>query len=250
MNLPKKVALVVSLLLLLLVSYLVTVTAAEACSTCGCSELCAIGMLQEDTAESGKNKSLLSESIWGNIILKMAYKRDAKLQALASKIGLADNVTNLGVLAVSGGVLSQVVVNQATLNPPAGQSDSYLPGSVGLGFSGLTNVVFAGQNIFHWAVRKKIIARQREITKAVESVLEHMEYSETECPEAQKQLAELIGERAARDCEKLWRSSHVMASLPGTEMGTENGTVIGAQPAVTAPETTVSISLAKDITSH
>jgi hypothetical protein len=248
MNLPKNLALVVSLLLLLLVSYFVT--AAEACSTCGCSELCALGMLQEDTAESGKNKSLLSESIWGNIILKMAYKRDAKIQSLSKKMGLTDSATNLGVLAVSGGVLSQVVVNQATLNPPAGQLDSYLPGSVGLGFDGLTNVVFAGQNILHWAIHKKIIARQREITKAVESVLEHMEYSETECPEAQKQLAELIGERAARDCEKLWRSSHVMASLPGTDMEPENGTVIGSQPAVTAPETTVSISLAKDTTSH
>lgn len=248
MNSLKKVALVVSLTLLLLGSYLVA--SAEACSTCGCSELCALGILQEDTAEHGKNKSLLSESIWGNIILKIAYKRDAKLQSLSKKMGWTDDATNLGVIAVSGGVLSQVVVNQATLNPPDGQSDSYLPGAVGLGFTGLTTVVIGGQNILHWAIRKKMIARQREITKAVESVLEHMEYSETECPEAQKQLAELIGDRAARDCEKLWRSSHVMASLPGTEMEPGNGTVIGAQPAFTAPETTVSISLAKDTASR
>jgi len=198
----------------LLTASLLLQTPAQACSTCGCSELCALGILQEDIAEGGKTRSLLSESIWGNIILKMAYKRDAKLQGLGKKIGLTDDVTNLGIFCIAGGVLSQVIVNEGTLNPPPPQFDSYLPGSIGLGFSGLTNVVFAGQNVIHWTLKKKIRARQKVLTQEVEAVLHHMEFSETECPEAQKQLAELIGDQAARECEKLWRSSHVMASLP------------------------------------
>jgi hypothetical protein len=230
-----------SCLLAIVLATLAPLLPSQACSTCGCSELCALGMLQEDTTEGRKGGTLLSQSIWGNIILKMAYKRDAKLQILSKKAGLTDDATNLAIFCVAGGVLSQVIINQSTLNPPPPQSDSYLPGSIGLGFNGLTNIVFGAQNFMHWTLRKKVAARQRELAQQVESILHHMEYSETECPEAQKQLALLIGDRAARECEKLWRSSHLMASLPDTDMESENGTVIGAADLAT-PEPAITIS--------
>ena len=51
-----------------------------ACATCGCSELCPLGMMQE-TETTTKSKTLLSDSLWGSIILKMAYQRDAQLRA-------------------------------------------------------------------------------------------------------------------------------------------------------------------------
>jgi hypothetical protein len=40
----------------------------------------------------------------------------------------------------------------------------------------------------------------------------HLEFSETNCPDAQSQLGEIIGARAASDCIQLWRSSHATAS--------------------------------------
>jgi hypothetical protein len=209
--------------------------------------LCALGILQEENAEGSKGKSLLSESIWGSIILKMAYQRDAKLQNLARKAGLADDTANLAIFSITGGVLAQGILSETTLNPPKPPlSDSYLPGSIGLGTTGLLTLGIGAQSMLHWKIRREVKARQQQLAKEVESILDHMEYSETECPEAQKQLATLIGDRAARECEKLWRSSHLVASIPGTELDPENstsGTTIGTDHTLSIPATTISARL-------
>jgi len=229
------------LTLLLLWTLIFPTLSADACATCGCSECCALGMMQEDS-EVNRTSSLLSESVWGNMILRMAYKRDERLQKLSKKLGTGYDLANLTIFGIAGGTLAQNIISQATLNPPPPQFDSYLPGSLGLGMSSLLTVNFGAISLWRFAIQRKVRVRQLEIIKVVESVLQHMEYSETECPEAQKQLAELIGDRAARECEKLWRTSHVMASLPGTELEPPSGgTTIGVIPSVSVPDTTVSV---------
>src|SRR5271170_5434847 len=142
--------------LTIMLAWMVTspILSADACSTCGCSELCALGMLQE-TSESSKSKSLLSESIWGSIILKMAYKRDQRLQKLSRRMGSGYEVANLNIFAVSGGTLAQNIISQTTLNPPEGQSDSYLPGSLGLGMTSLLTLGFGGQTVWRLAIQRK-----------------------------------------------------------------------------------------------
>jgi len=200
-----------SLAFLVLLSLLViNPLAALSCATCGCSELCPLVMMQE-TVNSPKH-GILTESIWGNIILKMAFQRDPQLQKLRKHTRTVGAVTGTAIAGAVGGTFAQNIVSLGTLNPPPPQSDSYLPGSLGLGMSGLVNVAFDGGLLLNWRLGHKIRARQEVIQAQVETLLQHLEFSEANCPEAKHDLTTLIGERAAQDCMKLWHSSHMVAS--------------------------------------
>jgi hypothetical protein len=189
--------------------------AALACSTCGCSELCPIAMMKDE--EEYKNGASLSESLWGNIILKMAYQKDPQLQKLSKHVKGVNALTTSTIAGTVGGTLGQNIVSVATLNPPDGQMDSYLPGSIGLGLSGIVNVVFDGNILINWRLKNKIKARQLIVRQNVETILNHLEYSKTDCMEAQTQLTDIIGKRAASDCLQLWRSSHASAYTASKE---------------------------------
>lgn len=183
-----------------------------ACSTCGCSELCPLSMMQ-DTASSGKPHHLLSDSIWGSIILKIAFQRDPVLQKLTRHNKGVTGIMGGTIGSAIGGTFAQTIISESTINPPEGQSDSYLPGGLGLAMSGLVNVAFDAGIAAHWYLNKKVKARQRVISERVESILNHLEKSDAECPNAQADLTEIIGERAAADCLKLWHSSHTYAAM-------------------------------------
>jgi hypothetical protein len=168
----------------------------------------------EDTETGGSGRTSLSDSIWGSIILKMAYQRDPQIQKLTSHAKGVSAVVGGSVATVIGGTNAQAIISVTTLNPPKPPlSDSYLPGGIGVGLSGLVNVVFDGGILANWQLRRKMNARQLVIRSRVEAILNHLEHSEAACPRAQSDLAEIIGERAARDCIQLWRSSHATASL-------------------------------------
>lgn len=183
-----------------------------ACSTCGCSEICPLSMM-EDTESGGDRRGLLTDSIWGNIILKIAYQRDPILQKLTRHRKGLNALMGGSVGSAIGGTFAQNIVSVGTINPPEGQSDSYLPGSLGLAMSGLVNVAFDAGIAANWHFNKKVKARQREISERVESILNHLEKSDAECPNAQADLTGIIGERAASDCLKLWHSSHTFAAM-------------------------------------
>ncbi len=189
-----------------------------ACPTCGCSELCPITMMD---SKSGEQKgSLLSNSIWGNMILKMAYQHDSELQRLAKKLKLADFGSTAGLAAVSGGTMVQGVVAMQTLNPDPGLEDSYTPGIIGVCLEGAVLMIFSGGPLLIYKYRHELRARQNVIKEKVEVILHHLEHSETKCSEAQKELAELIGDRGARECIGLWQSSHQVA-VPSGKQKTE-----------------------------
>lgn len=185
--------------------------AALACATCGCSELCPVTMLDE-TEHKAEKQSLLSNSIWGNMILKMAYDRDPELRKLRG-ITKGVNVSTASTLAAAAaGTLPQGIVAIDTLNPPDGQPDSYAPGYIGLALEGAVGVALLARLGLNAGVRRKIRGRQLAIRQRVEAILHHLEFSETNCPDAQKELAEIIGDKAAAECIDLWRSSHAIAS--------------------------------------
>jgi hypothetical protein len=195
-----------SIILLVIGLLIMQPLAALACATCGCSELCPLSMVQE-TAGDDKNSVTLGDSLWGNIILKMAYQRDTQIQKMAKHLKGANNLTNGAIYTAAAGTLSQNVVSLAVLNPDQG-NDSYLPGSIGLGLSGVLNIALDGGMLINWRIKKKIKARQLVVKEKVENILNHLEYSDASCPDAQRDLAEIIGERGAADCLKLWRLSH------------------------------------------
>jgi hypothetical protein len=189
--------------------------AALACPTCGCSELCPLTMLDEETHDTSADKdSLLSNSIWGNLILKIAYNRDPQLQKLSRRMKGVNIATGGAIAAGAVGIVPQSIVSIYTLNPPDGVQDSYAPGSVGVALETVTNVALIARLGLSYGLRKKVRQRQTEIRSKVESILQHLEYSQSNCPDARKQLTELIGEKAADECLSLWQSSHALASVP------------------------------------
>lgn len=184
-----------------------------ACATCGCSELCPLCMVR-DSETNSRNTVALSDSLWGSIILKMAYQRDAQIQKLTRHLKGANNLTSGAIYTAVSGTLGQNIVSLAVLNQQQG-NDSYLPGSLGLGLSGLLNIALDSSMLINWHLNKKIKARQLIVKDKVETILNHLEYSEASCPEAQQNLADIIGQRAAADCLKLWRLSHSQIASGG-----------------------------------
>lgn len=201
------------IILLLLGLLIVQPLAVLACATCGCSEVCPLCMIQE-TETDAKSKSGLSDSLWGSIILKMAYQRDAQLQKLSKHLRGANDVSSGAIYGAAAGTLGQNIVSMAVLNPDFG-NDSYLPGSLGMGLSGLLNVALDSSILINWHMKKKINARKLVIRQRVETLLDHLEYSAASCPDAQHELAEIIGERGAADCLKLWHLSHSQIASSG-----------------------------------
>jgi hypothetical protein len=166
-----------------------------------------------ETESAGGKSSSLTDSIWGNIILKMAFQRDPEIQKLARRLNIANFGTYNALTTIAGATMAQGIVSLATLNPPDGIEDSYVPGSIGLTLDALTNIVFTGRTLANFGYKKKLKVRQLAIKDHVETLLHHLEFSETKCSEAQTELATLIGERGAQECLQLWQSSHVTGSI-------------------------------------
>lgn len=211
----------IAIILLLLIAFGPCCNLVFACPTCGCNELCPIAMFADETQPPPPD-SLLSNSIWGNLILRIAYAQDPELQRLSKH----RNRVNLGSAAAIGaagaGILPQSVVSIYTLNPPDGVEDSYAPGTVGVALEGITNLALVARIGLNYRINKKVRARQAAIRRNIETVLEHLECSATNCPDAQKQLAQYIGDKAAAECIDLWQSSHGVASVPDAPTVSEN----------------------------
>jgi hypothetical protein len=145
--------------------------------------------------------------------LDLAYQRDPKLKKYAKRLNLVNLGTIGAITGIAGGTLAQGIIALSVLNPPDPKSDSYLPGAIGIGFSGMTILTFAGRTVLNQVIAKSLRNRQLEIKHQVESILAKIEESHGENPEAQAQLIALIGERASNEWLQLWRSSNVIATV-------------------------------------
>lgn len=141
----------------------------------------------------------------------MAFDRDNELQKFRKKLKITNTTTSGALLGVAGGTLSQTISSTVTLNPDPGMTDSYAPGIVGMSLDASASLIFGGRALFNSRYKKAMRARQVVVRRRVESILDHLEKSETACVQAQSDLSEIIGERAARDCIQLWQSSHALA---------------------------------------
>jgi hypothetical protein len=186
----------------------ILIAQAASCASCG-SVLDPILLM--GSASQKKNKSLLTDSLWGNLILEMAYQRDKALQKLAKRMNIVNFGTMASIGTIAGGTLGQGIAALGTLNPPTGHEDSYIPGVIGTTLSMMTIMTFVARMYFNHKMQKDVQDRQIAIRTQVESVLNHLERSETKCPDAQKDLTELIGDRASHEWLQLWQSSHQLA---------------------------------------
>lgn len=201
----------------------------SAIAHCGSCDLGAAQLLE--TTAKKRNAEIVSESLWGNLILSMAYQRDPELQKLTKRQGVANLVTLGSVGAISGLSLAQNVLflspggahgaHQAVTaegeehaegaHAEGGHSETKVPGILGLVASGGTMFALASQVYINHRYRNKIKKRQATILKRVEEVLQHLE-ADAQCLDCQKELAGIIGERAAREFLQIWKSSHAVAS--------------------------------------
>jgi len=185
---------------------------AASCASCG-AELDSLELLAADKQEY-KSFGALTDSLWGNLILELAYQRDPELKRIAKRFKLVNLGTNITVAGVAGGTLAQGVTALAVLNPPAGHEDSYAPLEIGVPLSAVTLLAFMARTYCNHKLEREIVDRQMQIKKRVEGILHHMAHCQAACPDARKQLTELIGERACSEWVELWQSSHQLAMTP------------------------------------
>ena len=177
------------------------------------AEVAGVAAVGSVATKKQKGELLLTDSLWGNLILDLAYQRDPELRKLAKRLNLVNLGTMGAITGIAGGTLAQGIIALSVLNPPDPKSDSYLPGALGVGFSGITILTFAGRTVLNQVIAKGLRKRQLEIKHQVESILAKIEDSHGENPQAQAQLISLIGERATNEWLQLWRSSNVIATV-------------------------------------
>jgi hypothetical protein len=158
-----------------------------------------------------KDNSLLTDSLWGNLILEMAYERDKELSGLLRRVNLL-NFTTLGCISgIAGGTLAQGITALYVLNPQPGHEDSYVPGALGVALSAATICTFGARLYFGHRFQKHIHDRQMALKKEVMDVLDQVEGSDGTSTEAVAHLETLVGKRASKEWLQMWRSSHQFA---------------------------------------
>ena len=175
-----------------------------------------------------KGELLITDSLWGNLILDMAYQRDSQLRKIYQRFGLVNMGTMAAVVGIAGGTVAQGVVALATLNPQQG-NDTYLPGAIGIGMSGLTIATLVARGLINHHLAKSMRNRQLEIKHRVEAVLAKLEQNSGRDTESKMELIELIGERAANEWLQLWRSSNAVATLKVPQISLNPAALLAGQ---------------------
>jgi len=184
---------------------------AQANNPGGAADISAVAAVAGLNGKRQKHELLITDSLWGNLILDLAYQRDEQLRKISKRMGLINAGTTLAIAGIAGGTVAQGIIALSVLNPPDPKSDSYLPGSIGVGMSGLTLIALGARTCAAHAVAKQMRARQLEIKHRVEAVLAQIEQSQGQSATGQKELVALIGERATNEWLQLWRSNNKLA---------------------------------------
>jgi hypothetical protein len=180
------------------------------CATCGAELLPAV-LLASGLKEQG-SQSLLTDSLWGNLILELAYDRDPELSRLGKNVRLMNFGTTASVFGIAGGTLAQGISALYVINPPPGKPDSYAPLNLGVALSSATMLVLASRVYLGHKLARHIQQQQLQIKGRVQTALAHLEHSDGQCEAARSQLKDLIGDRACKEWIQLWQSSHKLAA--------------------------------------
>lgn len=162
-----------------------------------------------------------SDSLWGNLLLSMAYQRDPEIQKYAKRLGRANTLTWLSIAGISGLGLAQSITG---LNSTHGaetyhvvdhgqgahihtEGESRLSSKLGIIGSGATIATLGIKALLDRKYSHRIDDRQQIIKEKVEHILAMFEAGER-IAEAQAELTQLVGERAALEFVQLWQSTH------------------------------------------
>ena len=192
---------------------------AATCASCG-ADLDPIVLLE--TLKSPKEASVLTDSLWGNLILELAYQRDPELQKISKKLNLLSIGTMGAIGGIAAGTLAQGISALRVLNPNPGHEDSYTPLIIGTALSTATLMVFAARILVNNKLAKQVSNRQTAIKNHVEAILAHMEKCNGKCDAAKKELTEMIGQRASGEWVDLFQSSHQLAMTSPRKFSSSN----------------------------
>lgn len=168
----------------------------------------------------------VTDSLWGNLLLSMAYRRDAELKKLVKRMGVSNNLFLASIAGVSGLGLAQSITGLATLNNheaagsqhshgghehdssgAASHQESLAPSVMGVIGSGVTLATIGAHVYFEHRYKKKIKTRQQLINHEILQILNELEGG-TNFELVQPKLNSLVGERASREFLQLWRVTH------------------------------------------
>lgn len=210
-------------------------------------ECCTTAPLAADILATDKGGSLrepLSDSLWGNLILQMAFARDKHLALTDRKMRLTDNLTLAGIYGISALGLAQGITSLSLPNNTHaltlsssrasmaaadtggmegvsggvhdhGQEQSTHDNHSGSTAPSIMSTVASASTLLTLGLRayygrrysKQLRRRQQEIAKQVEAVLSQLEAGQ-ETESVVSDLASLIGQRATREFLQIWRASH------------------------------------------
>lgn len=159
-----------------------------------------------------RKRSIITDSLWGNLILEYAYERDPELSKLGVGVKLMNIGTQFAITSIAGGTLFQGIYAMAALNPPAPHQDSYVPGITGIVLSSATVLTLGARMFIGHELGGHIRKRQMELRDQVETLLARLEDTHCDDTVANMQLRHLIGERASGEWLQMWRATHVLST--------------------------------------
>lgn len=175
--------------------------------------------LLADGVGSGSDSGSILESLWGSLLVSMAYRRDPAIKTVIKKMNRSNNAFLLSIAGVSGLGLAQNITVLSTLNSNTGgghheegggHRESIGSSIMGLVGSGITLGSIGVHVYMEHRYKKQIEQRQGIINGQISEILEQLEQGPA-TDQIQTALAELVGERAAREFLQLWMASHPAA---------------------------------------
>jgi hypothetical protein len=161
------------------------------------------------TAKKNRGPAVISDSLWGNLMLEIAFNRDPVLEKYGVMVKLMNFAVMSAVYGVSGGTLLQTCYAVPAINQPAPHQDSSVPGIVGIVNSSVAVVSGASRLVIGYELSSHIRKRQMQIRDQLEAILAKLEDSHCEDATSLAQLKDLIGERASGEWVQIWRNVHL-----------------------------------------
>ncbi len=171
--------------------------------------------LLNSTKTSAGESSAMTDSLWGNLILSMAFQRDPEIQAISRKLGHVNTLTLASVAAISGLGLAQGITTLHTLNDDPHKKYPVILGLVGAGASVFS---IGATIILSHRYQKELNDRELVIKNQVMTIINDFEGGEPTALD-KTALKGLIGERATNEFMGIWQADHPRSSAttPSTQ---------------------------------
>lgn len=174
---------------------------------------------------SNTSEGSVLESLWGSLLVSMAYRRDPAIKTVVKKMNRSNNAFLLSIAGVSGLGLAQNITVLSTLNAhqsagrhheegeghtTGGHRESTASSIMGLVGSGITLGSIGVHVYMERRYKRQLERRQHEINEQISHILDQLEQGPA-TDQLQTSLATLVGERGAREFLQLWGATHAEA---------------------------------------